>query len=85
MTSRLFALEHYDRSGGRSLPDSAALAAAVGACLVGVFYLSADEVVLALVRSSDPQALVDTAAHVGWRVDRLTEATWIAPPLTPGW
>ncbi|GAA4983898.1 hypothetical protein [Actinopolymorpha pittospori] len=79
MTRRLFALEHYDRTGGESVPEMGPLAGTPGLRLVGAVHLPADDVVLALVEGSDAETVAAAAAAAGWRVDRLTPAAWLAP------
>lgn len=67
----LFAIERYDPAGAppAALPPMDGLVMAVR--------LAADDVVLALVEGPDPDSVAADAAAAGWRVDRLTPATWI--------
>jgi len=76
MTWRLFALEHYDDTGG--LPTPLAALSTVDARLVAMVYLPADEVVLALVEGVDAYAVAAAAVAAGWRVDRLNPAQWLS-------
>lgn len=77
----LFALERYDAAGDP--PGPIELAAGTGVRLVAVVRLAADEVVLALIEGPDPETVAACAAAAGWRVDRLTPASWITPPVPP--
>jgi hypothetical protein len=74
----LYAIERYDPAGaeplGPPLPAGAVR-------LVAAVRLAADDVLLALVEGPDPETVAACAAAAGWRVDRLTPASWLAPPL----
>lgn len=75
----LFAVERYDESG-TGLDAHAAfppLPAAVR--LAVVLYLPADEVILALVEGPDADAVGAAVTAAGWRVDRISPASWLAP------
>jgi hypothetical protein len=82
--SRLFALERYEssddsRAGATPhlphLPTSRLTTAQTR--LVAAIHLVADDVVLALVEGPDEATVAATAQAAGWRVDRLSPATWI--------
>jgi phage tail sheath gpL-like len=77
VTRQLFALECYDRSGGRAAPEPMSLPTTADTRLVSAVYLPADEVVLALVEGPDAETVAAVAAAAGWRVDRLSPATWL--------
>ena len=75
MVKRLFVLERYDRSGRTGelqpfppLPQGMRVACAV--------HLPADDVVLAVVEGEDESSVCDAVTAAGWRVDRITAATW---------
>ena len=76
--TRLFVVERYDDTGtpGRSLPLPAAPAEVRVLCAV---CLPADDVVLALIEGEDEQTTSAALAAAGWRVDRITPATWAHP------
>jgi hypothetical protein len=71
----LFVVERYDDTGipGRlqSLPAPPA-----GVDLVYAVRVPADDVVLALIEGTDEQTIRTALAAAGWRVDRITPATW---------
>jgi hypothetical protein len=77
VTSRLFALEHYESSDSVTphLPTDRLTTARTR--LVAAVHLDADVVVLALVEGPDEQTVAATARAAGRRVDRLNPATWI--------
>lgn len=85
MTTRLFAVERYDRSGGANPPTGFPALSADELWLAGAVYLPADEVVLALVEGRDEDAVGAAVAAAGWRVDRISPAAWLARlnPSTP--
>jgi hypothetical protein len=71
--SHLYALERYDAGDEPAAgPPLAGLVCAVR--------LPADDVVLALVEGPDADTVAALAAAAGWRVDRLTPASWMSPP-----
>ncbi len=83
MTSQLFALERYETSDDRwSSTPQLPLDGAVR--LVTVVRLANDDVVLALVEGPDSDTTAGSMAAAGWRVDRITPATWLwpAPPTS---
>ncbi|MGW2684931.1 hypothetical protein ACWC6I_17455 [Streptomyces sp. NPDC001414] len=78
MTSRLFAVERYDDSGGGAgwqLPEPASDTVR----LVAVVHLPSDEVVLALVEGPDADAVAAALAEAGWPSHRISPATWLYP------
>jgi hypothetical protein len=81
MTSRLFALERYDL-GDERLPEPYWPAAPDSARLVGVVFLPADGVYLALVEGPDAETVSAAAVAAGWRIDRISPARWLGPPLS---
>jgi hypothetical protein len=75
VVNRLFVLERYDDSGRHdpmqpfpTLPPGMRVACAV--------HLPADDVVLAVVEGEDEASVCDAVNAAGWRVDRITAATW---------
>jgi hypothetical protein len=75
VVKRLFVLERYEDSGSTgewqpfpSLPRGMRVACAV--------HLPADDVVLAVVEGEDESSVCDAVTAAGWRVDRITAATW---------
>jgi hypothetical protein len=72
----LYAIERYDAAG-----DEAAFPGRL-AGLVCAVRLAADDVVLALVDGPDPETVTASAVAAGWRVDRITPARWMFPPVT---
>ncbi|GAB2948123.1 hypothetical protein GCM10027280_41080 [Micromonospora polyrhachis] len=79
MTRRLFAVERYDGAGGESPPVPVSLLTTAETRLVCAVRLPADDVVLALVEGPDQETVAAVAVAVGWRVDRLSPAAWVAP------
>ncbi len=77
MTRRLFALEHYDCSGGANVPEPPHLLTTGQTRLVAAVHLPADDVLLVLVEGTGAEAVAAAAAAAGWRVDRLTPAAWL--------
>ncbi|MGN6608161.1 MAG: hypothetical protein ACTHMS_14255 [Jatrophihabitans sp.] len=77
MSTRLFAVERYDATGGHvaphepfpRLPDHLRVAA--------VIHLPADEVVIAFVEGCDEAAVSVAVEAAGWRVDRINPAEWL--------
>lgn len=79
MVNRLFVLERYDDSGRHEpvqlfpcLPSGMRVACAV--------HLAADDVVLAVVEGEDEASVCNAVNAAGWRVDRITAATWAQVP-----
>jgi hypothetical protein len=81
MPSQLFALERYD-AGGDPVTAPPELPPTGVAQLICLLRLSDDDVVLALVEGPDADTVTACMSAVGWRVDRITPATWLCPPLT---
>ena len=81
MTRRLFALEHYDHSGGAVAPEPASTLTAADTRLVAAIHLPADDVVLVLVEGPDEETVAAAATAAGWRVDRLNPAAWLSAGL----
>ena len=79
MADPLYAIERYDAAGEE---PAGFPALAGGVRLVAAVRLAADDVVLALVEGPDPDTVAALAAAAGWRVDRITPASWITPPVT---
>ncbi len=75
---QLFVVERYDDSGipGRQQPLPPPPADVLVVCAVRV---PADDVILALVRGTDEQTTGASLTAAGWRVDRITPATWVRP------
>ena len=87
MIPRLFAVERYERrdsSAGEYAPEPMAPLADGGARLVGALHLPADDVVLALVEGPDATTVSAAATAAGWRVDRISPATWLTNDLPGG-
>jgi hypothetical protein len=78
VTNQLFAVERYDDTGGAAVPPSSFPALPAGVRLAGAVYLPADEVVLALVEGPDVESVCTAVAAAGWRVDRISLASWVA-------
>ena len=76
--TQLFVVERYDDTGdpGAAQPIPAPPAGLKVICTVRV---PADDVVLALVEGRDEQSIRASLGDVGWRVDRITMATWACP------
>jgi hypothetical protein len=79
VVKRLFLIERYDDSGRHgpwqsfpTLPSGMRVACAV--------HLPADDVVLAVVEGEDEASVCDAVTAAGWRVDRITAATWAQVP-----
>jgi hypothetical protein len=79
--SRLYALEHYDRSGGTSVSEPPGHLTTGQTRLVAAVHLPADDVVLALVEGTTAETVAAAAAAAGWRVDRITPAAWLSVSL----
>jgi hypothetical protein len=75
VVNRLFVLERYDDSGRH---DSTQRFPALpsGMRVACVVHLPADDVVLAVVEGEDESSVCDAVNAAGWRVDRITAATW---------
>jgi hypothetical protein len=78
VTSQLFVVERYDDTGTPGLlqPLSAPPPNVHLVCAVRV---PADDVVLALVEGTDEATISAALAAAGWRIDRITPATWARP------
>jgi len=78
MSTQLFVVERYDDTGtpGR-LPALPAPPAEVE--LLCAVRVPADDVVLALVEGADEQTISTALIEAGWRVDRITPASWAGP------
>jgi len=77
VTARLFAVERYESSGNAPPPLPTDGLTTARTRLVVAVHLTADDVVLALVEGPDAETVAAVAASAGWRVDRLSPATWI--------
>ena len=77
MSTRLFAVERYDDTGGHVAPSDPFPALPPHVQLAGVVYLPADEVVIAFVEGTDAAAVGAAVAAAGWRVDRISPADWL--------
>lgn len=75
----LYAIERYDAAGTE--PPGFPLLAA-GVRLVAAVRLAVDDVVLALVEGPDPETVAACVSAAGWRIDRISPASWICPPMT---
>jgi hypothetical protein len=73
----LFALERYESSGDATSPRPLRRLTTARTRLVAAVHLVADDVVLALVEGPDAETVAATARTAGWRVDRLSPASWI--------
>ena len=75
MGKRLFVLERFDDSGRHDLsqPFPALPSGMRVACAVTV---PSDDVVLAVVEGEDEVSVRAAVTAAGWRVDRITAATW---------
>jgi hypothetical protein len=76
--TQLFVVERYDDTGtpGRVQPLPAAPPDVHLLCAVR---LPADDVVLALIEGEDEPTISAALLTAGWRVDRITPATWAHP------
>lgn len=77
MTRHLFALERYEHGPEWVATAPAEALTTATTRLVAAVHLPADETVLALVEAEDEQTVRAAAALAGWRVDRITAATWL--------
>jgi hypothetical protein len=75
----LFVLERYDDSG-RSGPMQPFPALPTGMRVACAVHLPDDDVVLAVVEGEDEVSVCDAVTAAGWRVDRITAATWAQVP-----
>jgi hypothetical protein len=73
--NRLFVVERYDDSG-RADPVGPFPALPSGMRLACAVHLPADDVVLALIEGQDEASICAAVTGAGWRVDRITAATW---------
>jgi len=73
--AHLFVVERYDDTGD---PDSVQPIPEPPADLRVIYTVRvpADDVVIALVEGRDEQSIRASLGDVGWRVDRITTATW---------
>jgi hypothetical protein len=76
--SQLFVVERYDDTGtpGREQPLPAPPS---DVHLVYAVRVPADDVVLALMEGTDERSVSAALTTAGWRVDRITPATWARP------
>jgi hypothetical protein len=77
----LFAVERYDESGAGLDPSAAFPVLPATLRLAAALYLPADEVVLALIEGPDADAVGAAVSAAGWRVDRISPASWLTPLL----
>lgn len=78
MSTRLFAVERYDDTGGRGAPLEPFPTLPAHVHLAGAVYLPSDEVVIAFVEGSDEASVGAAVTAAGWRVDRISPADWLA-------
>jgi hypothetical protein len=78
VTDHLFVVERYDDTGtpGAVTPLPAA---PPGVHVVHAVRVPADDVVLALIEGTDERTICAALLAAGWRVDRITPATWAHP------
>ncbi len=78
MSNQLFVVERYDDTGtpGQFQPMPMPPSDVQLLCAVRV---PADDVVLALVEGADEQSISAALNSAGWRVDRITPASWAGP------
>jgi hypothetical protein len=78
VSNQLFLVERYDDSG---IPDRQELLPALPPNVPMVFAIRipADDVILVLVEGPDEESMVTVLAAAGWRVDRITPASWARP------
>jgi hypothetical protein len=81
MPIQLFALEQYEAAGASHIAPPR-LPAHDAIQLIGLVRLPEDDVVLAFVEGPDAEAVSACLSAVGWRVDRISPATWLSPPVT---
>ena len=82
MPTHLFALERYD-TGADDAPPIPRLPLSGASRLVCMVRIPDEDLALALVESSDSGAAAGSMAAAGWRVDRVSSATWLCPPSSP--
>ena len=83
MPLQLFALERYESGHDGSLVRPQ-LPETVEAQLISLIRLPEDEVQLALVEGPDAGVVTAAMTAAGWRVDRITTATWVCAPIVMG-
>jgi hypothetical protein len=78
VSDQLFLVERYDDSG---IPDRQEPLPAPPPDVPVLFAIRvpADDVILVLVEGPDEESMVAVLAAAGWRVDRITPATWARP------
>ena len=76
----LFAVERYDESGAGVDLHAAFPALPAALRLAAALYLPADDVVLALIEGPDADVVGAAVSAAGWRVDRISPASWLTPP-----
>jgi hypothetical protein len=78
VSNQLFLVERYDDTG---IPDRLERLPAPSPQVPVLFavHVPADDVVLALVEGTDEQTMSAALAAAGWRVDRITSASWARP------
>ncbi len=78
MINRLFLVERYDDTGS---PDRQELLPAPppDVPLLFAVHVPADDVLLLLVEGTDELTMTETLSAAGWRVDRITPASWARP------
>ena len=78
MSSQLFAIERYDSSGSELTDKTLTLSLPPDGTsrLVGLVHLPADELLLALVEGPDADTVATAVLAAGWRIDRISPATW---------
>jgi hypothetical protein len=77
VSTRLFAVERYDDTGGHVAPSDPFPALPAHVRLAGAVYLPVDEVVIAFVEGSDEASVGAAVTAAGWRVDRISPANWL--------
>lgn len=75
MGRRLFLVERFEDSGRHDLTQSFRVLPS-GVRVACAVHLPADDVVLAVVEGEDETSVCDAVTTAGWRVDRITAATW---------
>jgi hypothetical protein len=79
MLINLFALERYD-TGLDEAPPFPRVPLSGASRLIFLVRLPDEDLALALVESSDSGSAAGSMAAAGWRVDRISPATWLCPP-----
>lgn len=77
-TTQLFVVERYDDTGGPGAVQPIP-AAPADVRVIYTVRVPADDVVLALVEGRDEHSIRASLGDVGWRIDRITGATWACP------